>query len=87
MWYQKMAIGHNVLTNTVGPLCEVAGFKGHYMSHSLHATTATRLFEFEAGVDEQLIMQCTRHRSTDAVQSYKRVTRIFGDKMETNSFM
>ena len=36
------------------------------------ATAATRLFE--VGVDEQLIMQRTRHRSSDSVHSYKRVT-------------
>ena len=45
-----MPVGHTVLSNTVGQLCEVAGFKGHYTDHSLRATTATRLFE--AGVDE-----------------------------------
>ena len=72
VWYQKVPVGHNVLSNTVGRLCKAAGFNGHYTNHSLRATTATRLFE--SGIDEQLIMQRTRHRSTDAVRSYKRVT-------------
>ena len=41
------------------------------MNHSLRATAATRLFE--AGVDEQLIMQRTGHLTTAGVRSYKRV--------------
>jgi len=38
----------------------------------LRACTATHLFE--AGVDKQLIMQRTGHRSVKGVRSYKRMT-------------
>ena len=38
----------------------------------LCTTAATRLFD--AGVDEQLIMKTTGHRSVAGVRSYKRVT-------------
>jgi integrase len=37
--------------------------KGRYTNHSLRATTATRLYQ--AGVEEQLIMERTGHRSLD----------------------
>lgn len=50
-------------------MCERAGFSGHFTNHSLRATAATRLYD--AGVDEQLIAEKTRHRSS-AVRSYKR---------------
>ena len=49
----------------------MAGIQGHTMNHSLRVTTATILFH--AGVDEQLIMKCTGHRSLDGVCLYKRV--------------
>ena len=48
-------------------LCESAGFNGCFKNHSLRAT---RLLE--ANIDEQLIMQRTRHTSS-AVREYKRV--------------
>ena len=50
----------------------MAGIQGHQTNHSLRVTTATRLFH--AGVDEQLIMKCTGHRSLDGVRLYKRVS-------------
>ena len=40
-------------------------------NHSLRASAATRLFE--AGVDEQLIIQRTGHSSCAGICSYKRV--------------
>jgi len=72
VWFSKTAIGHNTLAKTIKRLCEVAGIKGYFTNHSLRACTATRLFE--AGVDEQLIMQRTGHRSVKGVRSYKRMT-------------
>ena len=45
---------------------------GYKTNHSLRATAATRLFH--AGVDEQLIMEWTGHRSLDGVRSYKRTS-------------
>ena len=40
--------------------------------HSLRATTATRLYQ--SGVDEQLVMERTGHRSIDGIRSYKRTS-------------
>ena len=53
-WYQRTPVGRSSLQQTVRRLCESAGFNGHFTNHSLHTTSATRLFE--ANVDEQLIM-------------------------------
>ena len=72
VWFSKHAIGHNTLTKTIKRLCETAGIKGYFTNHSLRTTAATRLFE--AGLDEQLIMQRTGHRSVQGVRSYKRMT-------------
>ena len=47
-------------------------YPGFYTNHSLRTTAATWLFD--AGVDEQLIMTRTGHRSVAGVRSYKRVT-------------
>lgn len=44
--------------------------EGYKTNHSLKATAATRLFQ--AGIDEQLIMEKTGHRSLEGVRSYKR---------------
>ena len=42
------------------------------MNHSLQNTTATKFFQ--AGIDEQLIMKRTDHRSLDGILLYKRVS-------------
>ena len=55
---------------TVSRICKAAGITGYKTNHSLRVTTATRLFQ--NGVDEQLIMACTGHRSL-GVRTYKRV--------------
>lgn len=71
VWYTNVAVGHNTLANTVKTLCKRGEIAGHFTNHSLRATAATRLFE--AGIDEQLIMQRTGHSSNTGVRSYKRV--------------
>lgn len=72
LWYSKMPVGHNTLSRTVGRLCQQAGISGFKTNHSLRVTSATRLFQ--SGVDEQLIMSHTGHRSVDGVRSYKRIS-------------
>ena len=67
-WYHKIPVGHITLQQTVRRLCVAAGIEGNFTNQSLHATSATRLFE--AKVDEQLIMQRTGH-SSNAVRTYK----------------
>ena len=64
-----------MLQKMVPNLFKSTGIDGYYTNHSLKATAATHLFE--AGVDEQLIMQRTGHSST-AVRPYKRI----GEKLQ-----
>ena len=76
-WFQARSVGHNILGGVVKRLCASAGLQGHFTNHSLRATAATRLFE--AGVDEQLIMQRTGHSTTAGICSYKQV----GEKLHS----
>ena len=69
IWYSVMPVGHNTLSKTVCRLCNMAGINGYKTNHSLRVTTATRLFQ--SGVDEQLIMARTGHRSLDGIRTYK----------------
>ena len=62
--------GVHTLAGTVKRLCELGGIAGYKTNHSLRVTAATRLFR--SGMDEQLIMERTGHRSTDGVRAYKR---------------
>ena len=72
VWYSKIAVGHNTLDKTVKRLCAAAGIKGFKTNHSLRVTNATRLFQ--NGVDEQLIMSRTGHRSIEGVRTHKRIS-------------
>ena len=72
VWYSNVPIGHNTLSKTVHRLCKSANIKGFKTNHSLRVTTATRLFQ--SGIDEQLIMDRTGHRSLDGIRAYKRVS-------------
>ena len=71
-WFTKQPLGHNVLSNMVNRMCLKAGITGYKTNHSLRATTASRLYH--EGVDEQLIMERTGHRSLDGIRSYKRTS-------------
>ena len=69
-WYAPRAIGYHTLESAVARICKAAGIQGFKTNHSLRVTSATRLFQ--AGIDEQLIMERTGHRSTDGIRMYKR---------------
>ena len=71
VWYSRKPVGHNKIAFTVKKLCAQVGVEGYKTNHSLRRTAATRLFQ--AGCDEQLIMDVTGHRSTDGVREYKEV--------------
>ena len=71
VWYGQTPIGHNTLDTTVSRICKAAGIVGYKTNHSLRVTTATRLFQ--KGVEEQLIMARTGHRSLEGVRTYKRI--------------
>ena len=80
-WFSVKSIRRNTLEETVTRLCAKAGIPGFKMNHSLRATTATRLYQ--AGVDEQLIMERTGHRSIKGVRSCKRTSQ---ERQETLSY-
>lgn len=69
-WFSRTALGHNTLRDTVNRICKEAGIQGFKTNHSLRSTAASRLYQ--AGVDEQLVMERTGHRSLEGVRSYKR---------------
>ena len=72
IWYAKTPIGHHKLDSTISRMCKAANIPGFKTNHSLRVSAATRLFQ--KGVDEQLIMERTGHRSLDGVRTYKRVS-------------
>jgi hypothetical protein len=72
VWYSRKPVGHNKLASTVKRLCTEVGVSGYKTNHSLRRTAATRLFQ--AGCDEQLIMDVMGHRSIDGVRQYKEVS-------------
>lgn len=53
-------------------MCKQCGIEGFKTNHSLRATAATRLYA--SGIDEQLVMERTGHRSLEGIRSYKRTT-------------
>ena len=63
------AVGVNKLSTIIKTMAEKAGMKGKYTNNSGKQSCATTLFQ--NGVDEQLIMGRTGHRS-NAVRAYKR---------------
>ena len=71
-WYSKCPLGHTTLGKTVTRLCKSAGIEGYKTNHSLRATATSRLYQ--SGVDEQLVMERTGHRSLEGVRSYKRTS-------------
>lgn len=76
-WFSHQAIGRKTLSKIVSELLDQlatpsdAVTKGRVTNHSLRATCASRLFQ--QGVDEQLIMDRTGHRSS-SVHLYKRTS-------------
>ena len=69
-WFSSVPIGHTTLAGTIARLCQCAGIPGYKNQSFLMSTAATCLYQ--DGVDEQLIMEKTGHRSLEGVRSYKR---------------
>ncbi len=69
--YSCQPLGIHKIESAIKNLYLEAGIKGKRTNHSLHATSATRLYEAE--LDEQLIQERTGHRSS-AVRGYKRTS-------------
>ncbi len=70
----KVPIRTQTLGTTVTRLCKVADIKGYKTNNSLRATATSRLYHL--GVGEQLVMECTGHRSLEGVRSYKRTSDL-----------
>ena len=77
VWYTDKPVGVNSLKKVVSNMFKEAGIEGRYTNHSLHATTATRMYE--KGIDEQLIKEVTGHKS-DAVRIYKHTSETLMEK-------
>ena len=73
-WFTIRPLGHNTLKTMMQSIALKAGLPGRKTNHSLKATCATRLYN--AGMDEQLIMERTGHRSVLGVRSYKRTSDL-----------
>ena len=71
-WFSRSPVGHNSLKNFMGNMCREAGILGYKTNHSLRATAATRLYA--SGIDEQLVMERTGHRSIEGIRNYKRTS-------------
>ena len=71
-WFSRRPLGHNHLGTIVSKICKSAGIDGFKTNHSLRATSTSRLYQ--SGVDEQLVMERTGHRSIEGVRSYKRTS-------------
>ena len=69
-WYSRAPLGHYKLRNAVADMCEPAGY---HTNHSLRTTVDTCLYH--AGVDEQMVMECTGHHSLEGVQTYKHISK------------
>ncbi len=70
-WYADKPVGINLLKKCVKNIAEKGGLTGYFTNHSLRSSCATRMYA--AGVDEQLIMETTGHRS-ECVRSYKKTS-------------
>lgn len=71
VWFTSRPIGKNQLCKMMADITTDAGVP-KLTNHSLRATCATRLYQ--AGVDEQIIMERTGHRSVEGVRAYKRTS-------------
>ena len=67
-WYGDQVIGKNTLRKVVSSLLKSANLDGYFTNHSLHRTSATRLFQ--AGIDRKLVKEFTGH-VCDAVDKYQ----------------
>ena len=72
-WYSKRPLGHITLAKTAFRICICAGIQGYKTKHSLRVTSTSRLHH--SGVDNQLVMERTGHRSIHGIRSYKRISK------------
>ena len=70
--YGQQPVGINMLATYMSEIAKRGGLQGNFTNHSGKRTCATELYD--AGVDEQEIMERTGHRSVKSVRAYKRRT-------------
>ena len=66
-WHSRAPLGHNTPSEVLTQLCCKAVITGPRTNHSLRATCATRLHQ--QGVNKQLTMENTGHRSVQGIRS------------------
>ena len=62
------------MRNLMKMICQKGDLKGNFSNHSGIRTLATHLYQ--AGLDEQMIMERTGHRSQKACRLYKRLNDL-----------
>ena len=70
--FSHRPLGRNHLGTIVSKMCKFAGIDGFKTNHSLRVTSTITLYQ--SGVDEQLVMEQTGHRSIEGMCSYKRTS-------------
>ena len=67
-WYSKAPIGQNIISNIVARLCQKG--RNRWPSNRPFSESYSGYKTIPSGVDEQLIMEQTGHRSVQCVRSY-----------------
>ena len=70
LWFKDKAIGINTLAKTMKTMAKEAKIESLLTNHSLHASCTTLLHNDEYNLPEQVIAECTGHRSL-AIRGYK----------------
>ena len=68
-WFSAVLVGKHTFFKMVKNTCDKAGIVGNKTNHSLRATSATEMYNFE--VPEKLIQERTGHRSLKALRVYE----------------
>ena len=68
-WYTAMSVGRNTLAEMMKKMSEEAELVTKYTNHSLREYGSTRLFQSK--VPDKLIMERSRHRSTEGLRDYQ----------------
>ena len=73
-WYTRHPIGKNTLCNMMKRLSNQAHLSRQYTNHSVRATCITKLSE--KGVQENIIMATSGHKSVESLKAYNRTTEV-----------
>ena len=73
VWYCDQPYDNHKVSSTIKDIYSKAGLVGKFTNHSLHATSASRMYEND--IPEHVIKEITGHRS-EAVRTYKHTPNI-----------